>query len=128
MAQNPFYCLQMLGKGLCYTDDALNKETVMRIDTSIKGEFNTCLFVGDYFAETGDYPCDKDEAFEVASESADDAVNMATEELKGAGLKNFRAVEAEFVEFDSHNLGHAGAHFNVTIEGATTETIEALFA
>ena len=100
----------------------------MKIDTSIKGEYSSSLFVGDYVVETGDYHFDKDGAFEAASMSADDAMKSATDELRTAGLRDFRVVKAEFVEFDSRNIGHAFAHFNVTVEGATTEQIETLFA
>ena len=94
----------------------------------IKGEYSTSLFVADYLFETGDYDFDKDGAFEAACMSAFAAIDLATEELKDAGLKDFRVVGAEFVEFDSYNIGHAFAHYHVDVEGATTEQIKALFA
>lgn len=93
-----------------------------------EGEYVTSLPVDDYLEETGDYDDDKNAAFEACSFAEGDVVELATEELEGFGLKNFKVVGAEFIEFDSRNITHACGHFNCLVEGATTEQIEALFA
>lgn len=93
-----------------------------------EGEYATCLTVEDYFEDTGDHDDDTDAAFEACSFAEDDAIALAKDELERAGLKDFVVTGAEFVEFDSHNITHAGGHFNALVEGATTEQIEALFA
>ena len=100
----------------------------MKINTEKRGEYSTCLNVEDYYASTGDHDMDVDDAFEIAQSARADVVDAAKAELEDVGLKNFRVLNAEFVEFDSGNISHAGAHFNVLIEGATTEELEALFA
>lgn len=92
--------------------------------------YMTGLAVDQYVEGTGDYDDDKDAAFELAGMSEEDAGQAAIAELEEVGLKNlvdFVVVGADFVEFDSPNIGHANAMYEVELSGITQKRIDELF-
>ncbi len=90
-------------------------------------EMWTSLVVEDF------YHGDRSSAFEAASYATDEAERIALLEIRDElGFKRrpprIRVASSEFVEFDSGNLSHAGAHFKVMIDGLTDEETACLKA
>lgn len=87
--------------------------------------FQTMLIVEDFLSDE----CDSDCAFIEASEALDEARDMAIEDLTDLGYEgeNYEIISVKFVEFDSSNIGHAGAHFEVELTGIDQEELDTKF-
>lgn len=90
-----------------------------------KFEMESILLVEDLYCG------DRDEAFEIAADSPHRAARDALVEVRDAlGFKRRppRVVveSCAFIEFDSGNLSHAGAHYIVTVGGLTADEVATL--
>lgn len=89
--------------------------------------YPTSLFPGDYMNEAENI--DKFEAFELCAKDVDAALQTARLELEADGFRGFKLGCAEFDQFDSGNIFHAGAHFTIeVVSGITQSQIDAIFA
>lgn len=91
-------------------------------------ECEASLPVEDFLRRAGG---DVDDAFELARDAAEEAGETVLLEVKIAlGYERrpprIRVHVAEFVEFDSSNIGHAGAYFNVKVVGLTPDEVATL--
>lgn len=94
------------------------------INTAI---YPTSLFPGDYVNEAEGI--DKHEAFDLCAKDHNAALKTAQMELEADGFTGFVLGAAEFDQFDSGNIFHAGAHFTVEIvSGISQAQIDAIFA
>jgi len=80
-------------------------------------ERETSLCVSDFYVDRGDFDDDRALAFDDASTDAEAAKKTFLAEAEEAGVKVKYLLSVEFVEFDSSNMSHAGAHWNVKYEG-----------
>ena len=79
------------------------------------------LFVCDYIEEAEG---DLELAFQLAASDRDEASKDTEIELAEHNLKGITVGRATFQEFDSGNASHAGAHFEVYVEGIDQEALD----